>query len=100
MLWVFRANAFSQSIQGRQRGEVSHRRSARAPENRRILPAPARPRPTPLLDQFRPDVLLVENTPAFQPFTSRLPPDLVLARTGDYYEIARSPHNRDRQRAN
>jgi hypothetical protein len=44
------------------------------------------------LDQFRPDVLLVENTPAFQPFTSRLPPDLVLARTGDYYEIrAQSP---------
>jgi hypothetical protein len=44
------------------------------------------------LDEFRPDVLLVENTPAFQPFTSRLPPDLVLARTGDYYEIrAQSP---------
>jgi hypothetical protein len=44
------------------------------------------------LDEFRPDVLLVENTPAFQPFTSRLPPDLVLARTGNYYEIrAQSP---------
>lgn len=43
-----------------------------------------------LLDEFRPDLLLVENTPAFQPFTSRLPPDLVLARTRDYYEVRSS----------
>jgi hypothetical protein len=42
------------------------------------------------LDEFRPDLLLVENTPAFLPFTSRLPPDLVLARTGDYYEVRSS----------
>ena len=40
------------------------------------------------LDEFRPDVLLVENTPAFQPFTSRLPPGLVLAHiAGRYYEV-------------
>jgi hypothetical protein len=32
-------------------------------------------------------LLLVENTPDFQPFTSRLPPELVLAHTGHYYEV-------------
>jgi hypothetical protein len=42
------------------------------------------------LDEFRPDVLLIENTPAFQPFTSRLPPDLVLAHTEHYYEVRSS----------
>ena len=39
------------------------------------------------LDQFRPDLLPVENTPDFQPFTSRLPPELVLAHTGHCYEV-------------
>jgi hypothetical protein len=42
------------------------------------------------LDEFRPDVLIVENTPAFQPFTSRLPPELVLAHTDRYYEVRSS----------
>jgi hypothetical protein len=42
------------------------------------------------LDEFRPDLLLVEDTPAFQPFTSRLPPELVLARTAHYYEVRSS----------
>jgi hypothetical protein len=39
------------------------------------------------LDEFRPDLLLIENTPAFRPFTSRLPAELVLANTGQYYEV-------------
>ena len=39
------------------------------------------------LDEFRPDLLLIEDTPAFQPFTSRLPPELVLAHTELYYEV-------------
>jgi hypothetical protein len=42
------------------------------------------------LDEFRPDLLIVEDTPAFQPFTSRLPPELVLARTAHYYEVRSS----------
>ena len=39
------------------------------------------------LEEFRPDFLLVENAPAFQFFISRLPPELVLAHTGQYYEV-------------
>jgi hypothetical protein len=41
-------------------------------------------------DEFRPDLLLIEDTPAFQPFTSRLPPGLVLAHTEHYYEVRSS----------
>ena len=43
------------------------------------------------LDEFRPDLLLVEDTPAFQPFTSRLPPELVVAHNGNYYEVRVQP---------
>jgi hypothetical protein len=43
------------------------------------------------LDEFRPDLLLVENTPNFEPFNSRLPPDLVLAHTAYFYEIRMQP---------
>ena len=39
------------------------------------------------LGEFRPDLLLVEDTPAFQSFTSHLPPQLVLAHTAHYYEV-------------
>jgi hypothetical protein len=60
------------------------------PERQRIAEFYQRPLdPAQLpLDQFRPDLLLIEDTPAFQTFTSRLPPDLVLAHTaGHYYEV-------------
>ena len=39
------------------------------------------------LGEFRPNLLLVEDTPAFQSFTSHLSPQLVLAHTAHYYEV-------------
>jgi hypothetical protein len=42
------------------------------------------------LEEFRPDVLPIENTAAFQPFTSRLPSELVLTRNEHYYGVRSS----------
>jgi hypothetical protein len=61
-------------------GETAHQRITefyRRPFNPAQIP----------LDEFRPDVLLIENTPEFQPLTSRLPPELVLAHNQHYYEV-------------
>lgn len=44
------------------------------------------------LDEFRPEFLLIENAPAFQPFTSRLRRELVLAQTDYYFEVRMQPH--------
>ncbi len=39
------------------------------------------------IKEFQPSILFIENTPAFMNVTSRLPPDLFLARTDRFYEV-------------
>jgi hypothetical protein len=43
------------------------------------------------LDSFHPSILLVENHPAFQNFTSRLRPELLVAHNHYFYEVRMPP---------
>jgi hypothetical protein len=39
------------------------------------------------LDEFRPNILLIENCPQFHAFTDRLRPELLVAHDDNFYEV-------------